>query len=294
MLRFPNPSSKIRNFVRAYTVAHQELAGKIVQIDDIVRAVVGDNLATSSGHIGDEAIARSTKSDRSRDPLYNQVKMYAELFRVLGWIHSTETALRYTFTALGSQVAIAGQYYADIVAESALGITYPNPNIRSRTKVCNLRPFGLLLRMMAACEGELSRDEMIIGPLSAQSDQSQAAFNRTRARVLNTRLGKPHIKDQLQATSKELHVQINTLRNYTRWPIWAYARSRLDHETRDCICSHRVRQRDRRPCEAFCRSTGDTHLFTKQGRSADLIIVCPLQNVGAIRFRRIVCRISYG
>ena len=220
MLRFPNPSSTIRNFVGVYRVAHQELAGSSMEIDDIVSVIVGENLATSSGYVGDEAILRSTRQDRSRDPLYNQIKMYTELFRILGWIHSTaEKALRFTFTPLGNQVAIAGPHYAGVLGESALGITYPNPNMRSQRGNHDIRPFHLLLRTMVECDDELSRDEMIIGPLSAESDRSKADVDSICAHVLDARARRRGTEEALHSLSEEFGVQINTLKNYTRWPI---------------------------------------------------------------------------
>jgi hypothetical protein len=79
VLRFPNPGSTIENFVSVYRSAFERLQGRAVNLDDIVAAVVAANMATSSGYMGDEAVARSTRADRSRDPLYNQMKMYAEL-----------------------------------------------------------------------------------------------------------------------------------------------------------------------------------------------------------------------
>ena len=67
MLRFPNPGSTIENFVGVYSAAFERLNGQSVDLDDIVDAVVRANLATSSGYMGDEAVARSTRADRSRD-----------------------------------------------------------------------------------------------------------------------------------------------------------------------------------------------------------------------------------
>ena len=99
MLRFPNPGSTIENIVSVYGAACARLAGQTVTLDDLVAAVVKANLATSSGYMGEEAVAPSKRADRSRDQLYNQLKMYAELFRSLGWLHPTpERALNYTFT----------------------------------------------------------------------------------------------------------------------------------------------------------------------------------------------------
>ena len=220
MLRFPNPSSTIQNFVNVYRVAHQELAERTVDIDDIVRAVVGHNLATSSGHAGNQAIIRSTRTDRSRDPLFNQIKMYAELFRALGWLHPTQqAALRYTFTPLGSQVVLSGQHYAQIVGESSLGMAYPSYILLGQRGDYNVRPFSFLLRTMLECNGVMARDEMIVGPLSAKSDRSPTALNEVCSRILAIRAGKEQMDTALVTVARHREVQINTLRNYTRWPI---------------------------------------------------------------------------
>ena len=219
MLRFPNPGSTIDYFVDVYKAAFKHLDGRVFDLDDMVAATVEENLATSSGHTGAEAIARSTRSDRSRDPLYNQLKMYAELFRVLGWIHSTEQkALNFTFTLLGRQVAEAKQHYLSLMTETVLGISYPNHVIANKGNNA-IRPFAFLLRTMLATDDELSRDEMIVGPLSAASDRSEDAVPEIAALIEFVRRDRTNIKDALARVSRERKASVNTLKNYTRWPI---------------------------------------------------------------------------
>ncbi|WP_200277058.1 hypothetical protein, partial [Rhodovulum adriaticum] len=175
MLRFPNPNSTIDNFVRVYGSAFEELNGRVVNLDEIVKVVVAANLATSSGYMGAEAVNRSTREDRSRDPLYNQAKMYAELFRTLGWLHPTPgSSLNFTFTLLGEQLVAAGRYYWPLLEECILGIAYPT-HILSVKGDFDLRPFAFTLKVMMASGGYLSRDEMIIGPLSAPTDRAADA-----------------------------------------------------------------------------------------------------------------------
>jgi hypothetical protein len=105
MLRIPNPGSDIDSFIRIYLELYDALADFYTfDLDDMSRTLVERNLATSSGFMGEEALSRSTRDDRSRDPLYNQSKMYSELLKVLGWIHPTkESALRFRVTFLGAQ-----------------------------------------------------------------------------------------------------------------------------------------------------------------------------------------------
>ena len=219
MLRFPNPGSTISNFVEIHNAAFEQLYGRVFNLDSMVAAIVGENLATSSGYMGAEAISRSTRPDRSRDPLYNQLKMYAELFRALGWIHPTvQSALNFTFTLLGRQVAEAKQHYLPLLGETVLGISYPSHvlDIKSNHK---LRPFAFLLLTMLACDDELSRDEMIVGPLSTGSDRSEDAVSRVAALIDTLRAEPENVTTALTRVTAEQNVQVNTLRNYTRWPI---------------------------------------------------------------------------
>lgn len=219
MLRFPNPSSSIENFVNVYSLAFEHLNGKVVDIDDIVAVVARGNLATSSGHVGAEAVLRSTREDRSRDPMYNQIKMYAELLRMLGWLHPTaNSALNYTFTLLGEQVVATGRDFRPILEESALGIAYPTPILGARGNHA-IRPFALILRTMAACDGHLSRDEMIIGPLSATNDRAKDDLVRVSKLIANARVNNDSAKAALNAVASTRNIAINTLGNYTRWPI---------------------------------------------------------------------------
>jgi len=219
VLRFPNPGSTTENFVGVYGSAFERLNGHTVDLDEIVAAVVAANLATSSGYMGEEAVARSTRADRSRDPLYNQLKMYAELFRTLGWLHPTpQSALNFTFTLLGEQVVAAGRNFGPLLEECVLGIVYPTP-ILSVKGDFDLRPFAFILRVMAACGGHLSRDEMIIGPLSAGSDRGQDNLDAVVATIEAARASAAATANAVAAVSDARKIQVNTLQNYTRWPI---------------------------------------------------------------------------
>ncbi len=219
MLRFPNPGSTIENVVRVYGAAFERLNGRTVDLDDMVHAVVAANLATSSGYMGQEAVARSTRSDRSRDQLYNQLKMYAELFRALGRLHPTpEKALNYTFTLLGEQVVAAGRDFWSLLDECVLGMVFPTPTLAVKGDF-DLRPFAFILRVMAACGSHISRDEMIIGPLSAASDRGQDKLDAVKATIDAARASPAETEKAVAAVSGARKIQVNTLQNYTRWPI---------------------------------------------------------------------------
>ena len=219
MFRFPNPGSSLENFVAVFTVAFEQYRGQTVNLDHIVEAAVSANRATSSGHMGQAAIARSTRSDRSRDPLYNQMKMYTELFRWLGWLRSTESsALNYTFTLLGEQLIAAGRRWKPLVEETVLSIAVPTHVIKARGNQ-DIRPFSTILQTMLACNNGISRDEMIVGPLSTSTDRTESDRQAIVDKILAMRNSPQSVKSALETVGQARGVEINTLKNYTRWPI---------------------------------------------------------------------------
>ena len=145
--------------------------------------------------------------------------MYTELFRILGWVRSTEdSALTFTFTLLGEQVVEAGRYWRPLLGETVLGIAYPSHAINTRGHQA-IRPFATILRTMLSCNSGLSRDEMIVGPLSALSDRRQADLDALSDRIHALREGPDAIRHAIEEVSDQRGVKVNTLRNYTRWPI---------------------------------------------------------------------------
>ena len=175
MQRIPNPGSDLNIFVRIFRELHENLNYKNdFSLDDISQAMIARNNVTSQGAIGDEALRRSTRVDRSRDPIYNQSKMYAELFRTLGWIQSTTSKLTYSFSFLGDHVASAHNPRA-LLCECLLGIAYPNEVLGVKS-VQTVRVIGGILLVMDSL-GSISRDEMMAGPMSISDDTDSKAFN---------------------------------------------------------------------------------------------------------------------
>ena len=140
--------------------------------------LVERNLVTSSGFTGKKALSLSTRQDRSLDPLYNQSKMYSELFRVLGWIHPLkQKRLNFRFTYFGAHVVVAKHDPAAIFEESALGIAYPNEIVSVKGNY-QLRPFATILRTLGALNGLLARDELIVGPMCLDNDRDDELFSK--------------------------------------------------------------------------------------------------------------------
>lgn len=236
MLRIPNPGSDISSFITIYCELYESLHDRIsFGLDDISQTLVRKNLATSSGYMGDEALQRSTRADRSRDPLYNQSKMYSELFRSLGWFHSVGSALQFNCTYLGAHVLEVRRNPEKFFNECILGIAYPNA-VLNVTGSYITRPFATILRTLEAMDGLLSRDELIVGPLCLENDRNAALFDQMIARLQQCRRnGITELQAWISEVSDSRGITTVTMGNYTRFPLavmkwsgWTYEQRRKD------------------------------------------------------------------
>ncbi len=220
MVRFPNPGSNISAFIQTFRALFKALGDQSdFTLDDMSKALVGCNLATSSGHIGTEALKRSTRDQRSLDPLFNQSKMYSELFRIMGWIHPTPTSKqRFVFSYIGAHVAVAENEPIQLVKECLLGIAYPNPYVEIKG-ADRVRPIPLILRTAHALNDRISRDEIILGPMDIGDDRRLKAVSDMNEKISQLRASRVAINRALASKAKELNIQINTLHNYTRFPL---------------------------------------------------------------------------
>lgn len=220
MLRIPNPGADLDVFVRIFRDLHSDLKGHYgFDMDEIVKAMVKRSNVSSQGAFGEEALRRSTKKDRSRDQLYNQAKMYTELYRTLGWIHSTEKKLLFAFSRLGEYVAIADDP-RPLVVECLLGIAYPN-EVLDVKGTQTIRPFPLILRCMHALDGFISRDEIIVGPMSVSDDRDESEMSMLFSRLREYRRRPEILTKELIILSKKRKISKTTMGNYTRFPIAA-------------------------------------------------------------------------
>jgi hypothetical protein len=220
MIRFPNPGSDIPSFIRVFQTLYTYLSDKAwFSLDDMSATLTNMNLAASSGYVGEQALALSTREDRSRDPLYNQSKMYAELFRTLGWMVSDdpEAALRFRFTLLGDHAAAADIDPKAIFEESVLGINYPNRILAIKGTEAS-RVFSAILRAATRLDGCICRDEIILGILN-RSDVDDGAMDDITTYIRGLRGSAARLERAMNETSARIEIQVNTMRNYTRFPL---------------------------------------------------------------------------
>jgi hypothetical protein len=239
MLRIPNPGSDLDVFVRIFRDLHRDLKGQYsFNMDAITKAMVARSNVSSQGAFGDEALRRSTKADRSRDQLYNQSKMYAELYRTLGWFHSTTAKLLFSFSALGDHVGEASNPNP-LFCECLLGMAYPNEVLGVKSTQ-HVRVFSAILKTMQALDGRISRDEIIAGPMAVDDDRRPEKIERMISTLRQCRAKSGSLAILVDRVGQERGITKTTMENYTRFPIaaiqwagWAVKQQGFFHMTSD-------------------------------------------------------------
>lgn len=225
VFRFPNPGSDLEKILRIFQLICQESVDKGIKrfdLDFMARVAASTFQASSRGAIGANAIVRSADSDRSRDPLYNSLKMYSEIYRNMGLLRPTEKRLEFCITNLGFSIAIdfAGDDIAQGIArECLLSMTFPNRNSES-FGIDNLRPFRWLLMLIEGLDGVITRHEIILGLLDVRDDREMGLLDKKMKSIRKLRkMGWADLMNAVSEVSDRANIQKNTLENYTRFPI---------------------------------------------------------------------------
>jgi hypothetical protein len=220
VLRFPNPGSDLLRFISTFSSIYNELKGKNnFTHDDTRDAAIKHGLVSSSGAIGAEAVKRSVRNNRALDPLYNQLKMYSELYRILGWLKPGTKNTNFNFTELSPYVAEANSsVQMRIFEECLLSIVFPNPLLENRSGN-NVRPFPLILRLAQVLNGVIFRDEIIISIFPLQNDKPQDTLAKLVAQIKNIRGDSKKLFIAKNKLSRETKIMETTLENYTRFPL---------------------------------------------------------------------------
>lgn len=228
VFRFSNAVSDISKFIQTYKSIYNHFLPTTSQgiyfgHTDAYIFLASSGLASSLGAIGEEAIRRSAREDTSRDPLYNQHKMYSEIYRMLGWYEPGSKQTNFNLPEYGDYIANSDDNTVKkLFALNILHIVSPNP--LTDVKGGNiLRPFPLILKLMHNLGGILSRDEMILAVLACPNDKDETYLLKATERIKDIRTkGIEELKSQIRDLMKVSGMSSNdTLKNYTRFPIAA-------------------------------------------------------------------------
>ena len=225
MIRFRNPSSSLETMLASFDQLYDELKGKdYFDNDDIALVLAKANLMASSGFTGDTALSLGANKDRSRDKTYNNAKMFAEIFRLLGLISVVnDVSSNYRFTYIGEHMVAPNADKKAIVEQCILGMNNPN-RIMDVSYDESVRFFSCVLLTMDQLDDCICRDEMILGPMCV-NDNSPEEFNKMINYIRDIRGDFTKLQNELKTLAKSLQgnkkggMSVTSVQNCTRFPI---------------------------------------------------------------------------
>ncbi|KEI03498.1 hypothetical protein [Clostridium botulinum] len=222
MIRFRNPISDMNVLIENFKIMYVDFSNMdYFDLDNIAEFFAREQLASSSGYIGDEALKRSYLiKDDSRKSMKMQAKSYAELFRFLGWITSGEKALNFNFTYLGVHVAVSGSGAKSLFEQCLLGVEYPNHILDVKFPDEN-KPFVNMLLFAEALDGKIHRDEILLGAMNLMDGYSEEERASKIAYLREIRKTKDIdvLNDEIEKLADINEMQANSVRNLTRFVI---------------------------------------------------------------------------
>jgi len=222
MIRFRNPISDMNVLIENFKKIYVEFSNMdYFDLDNIAEFFAREQLASSSGYIGDEALKRSYLiKDDSRKSMKMQAKSYAELFRFLGWITSGKKALNFNFTYLGVYVAVSGNGSKLLFEQCLLGVEYPNHVLDVKFPDKN-RPFVNMLLFADQLDGKIHRDEILLGAMNLldgySNDEIESKLSYLKKIRATNSIDK--INDEINKLASANEMQANSVRNLTRFVI---------------------------------------------------------------------------
>lgn len=219
VFRFSNAVSDIAKFINTYKTLYEDLKDLPSFGHDEARdALIKHSLVSSSGAIGNEAVNRSVREDRSRDPLYNQLKMYSEIFRMMGWYQPANNRTSFNFTPLSEYIYDNGKNIVDNIFNfNFYSIVSPNNLVNNVFNTVN-RPIKNILTLANLTDNLISRDEIILDILTIENDLI-LDFENLSIITKERRFNEIKINNAINNLVEKEGISETTLQNYTRYPI---------------------------------------------------------------------------
>lgn len=217
MIRFRNPGL-YKTQVQIFKELYKEYKdAPYFSLDDMKNTIARTRLMTAYGYSGDTALALSnTKNDSLNSTKMNQ-KMYAEVFRMLGWITSAgESSYPLVFTYLGEHIAEADDALP-LYEQCALGINNPQ-EIIDVDYVEEVRFYKTALSAFADLGGIMYKHELCMGPMSV-NDTDRKAYQRMIAYLKSIRGSYRKYEKAFDDLCDNLGMKYDSVDNSTRLPI---------------------------------------------------------------------------
>ena len=218
MIRFRNPGTQYTTQVQVFKELYKEYKDSLsFDLDDMARTITKTKLMTAYGYAGAEALALSKTENDSFNSTKMNAKMYAEVFRLLGWVASLgQKSYPLIFTYIGKHVALADNVLP-LYEQCVLGINNPQEimDVKYNEKV---RFFKTALFSLMDLDNVMYKHELCMGPMSID-DLDNFQYNNMISFLKKLRGSYKRYQKAYQSLCDKLKVKESLPDNSTRLPI---------------------------------------------------------------------------
>ena len=218
MIRFRNPGTQYTTQIQVFKELYKEYKNvEYFTLDDMAQTIARCSLMTAYGYAGEQALSLSNTENDSLNSTKMNAKMYAEVFRLLGWITSYgSSSYPLVFTYIGEHVASTDEVLP-LYEQCVLGINNPQ-EIMDVKYTENVRFFKATLLSLRELNGIMYKHELCYGPMSID-DLDKAQFNSMINKILKLRGSYKRYTEEYNSLCESLNVKPTLPDNSTRLPI---------------------------------------------------------------------------
>ena len=221
MIRFRNPGTQYSTQVQVIKQLYAELHTQTYfTLEDMAVVIAQGRLITAYGYAGNDALRLSNTDQESMNSALMNAKMYAEVFRMLGWVTPFEEKASYplVFTYIGIHVALSTGDCSKLYEQCVLGINNPTQLTDKMHYDERVRFFKCALRTFIELGGIMYKHELCLGPMSV-NDEDENAFNKMIQHVKSLRGDYGRLKRAFENLAANLGMKTTPVDNCTRLPI---------------------------------------------------------------------------
>lgn len=221
MIRFRNPGTDYITQIQVLKKLYNELGNnESFSLQDMAKVIAQSNLMTAYGYAGDEALKLSDNEDSAKNSALMNAKMYAEVFRMLGWITPATDKSSYpvAFTYIGAHIALTSGDCSKLYEQCVLGINNPTEMSGNMSYDEKIRFFKCALRTFIDLGGIMYKHELCLGPMSV-NDENEHEYTEMINYIKSLRGNFSRLNNAFNQLSQNLHMSPTAVDNCTRLPI---------------------------------------------------------------------------
>jgi hypothetical protein len=220
MLRFRNPGTQYSTQIQVIKQLYEKLgAQSSFTLNDMASVIAQGRLMTAYGYAGDNALKLSNKDQKSMNSALMNAKMYAEVFRMLGWITPYgDKSYPLVFTYIGIHVALSSGDCSLLYEQCVLGINNPTEFSGRMHYDERVRFFKCALRSFIDLDGIMYKYELCLGPMSV-NDINEDEYAKMIKKIRNLRGNYSKLHKSFLQLANNLGMKPTPVDNCTRFPI---------------------------------------------------------------------------